>query len=82
MNWYQKIKLANFPVFKERIFIKKLNKLGCFLNRSKGSHQIWTCPGNKILTIPIHGAGDVNQGTAQKIITQDLGMNIRDFLNL
>jgi len=82
MNWYQKIKLAGLPVIKERVFRKKLNKLGCFLNRSRGSHQIWNCPGGRILTIPFHGAGDMNPGTIQKIITQDLGMNIRDFLNL
>jgi len=80
MNWYQIEKLA-LRQYKERIFLKKLRKLGCyFVRKGSTSHEIWFCPYfGKVITIPIKGAGDIDPYLANKIITHDMALTQQQF---
>ncbi|KKM60839.1 hypothetical protein LCGC14_1537760 [marine sediment metagenome] len=83
MNWYQIEKLA-LRQYKERVFLKKLRRLGCYFIRrgggGKSSHEIWFCPYlGKVITVPIKGVGDIDPNLANKIITHDMALTQQQF---
>ncbi len=48
---------------------KVVERHGWVLKRIRGSHHIYSLPGNpNILTIPVHGNKDLKQGTLRKLL--------------
>jgi len=62
------------PVSGKR-FCKVVEDHGWELQRIRGSHHIYSQPGNPtILTIPVHGNRDLKNGTLRKLL-KDAGLS-------
>jgi predicted RNA binding protein YcfA (HicA-like mRNA interferase family) len=59
-------------------FCQVLEQHGWSLERIRGSHHIYSQPGNPtILTVPVHGNRDLRKGTLGKLL-KDSGIDEND----
>jgi predicted RNA binding protein YcfA (HicA-like mRNA interferase family) len=56
--------------------------MGFMVIRSKGSHYRLKHPDGRITTIPVHGSVDIPKGLLRKIIREDLGLDLNEFVEL
>ena len=74
--------MSRLPLLTSGELIKILVKLGFQLKRQKGSHQFYKHVDGRTTVIPIHPGEQIDRGLLNKIIKQDLMINIEDFIKL
>lgn len=67
------------PVYSKDL-IKVAQKLGFKEIRQKGSHKTFSNFENRIFTIPYHTNKPIPVGLLHKIIREDLGISIQEFM--
>lgn len=67
------------PTVSFRDFIARVKALGFVTVRQKGSHVRFEHPDGRKTTVPDHGGKDMPWGLMNKIIRQDLEMQVDDF---
>ena len=70
------------PIVTARTLMRVLRHLGFIQTRSRGSHRRFEHPDGRKTTVPVHRGRDVPRGLLQQIVTLDLGMRMRDFVDL
>lgn len=75
--------MKKLPSLKSREVICVLEKLGFQKDRSRGSHLVLYNPLNKKRTVvPIHKGKDIKKPLLKKIIEEDVGITIEEFLEI
>lgn len=69
------------PSATARQFRKAAKKLGFTKSRQTGSHERWTHPDGRAITIPIHGGQEIGPPLFYKILRQ-LGVSPEEFQKL
>jgi len=69
------------PSATAREFQKVAVTLGFVKRRQTGSHERWTHPDGRAVTIPIHGGRDIGPPLFHKILRQ-LGVSLDEFIAL
>ena len=72
--------MSKLPVLKREELIKILESMGFEKVRQKGSHVRLRHPDGRVTTVPIHKGHDIPKGLLRKIIREDLGLTIAEFL--
>jgi len=73
--------MKKLPSLKPREVISGLKKLGFREDRCRGSHLVLYNPFTKRRTvIPIHKGRDIKKPLLKKIIEEDVGITIEEFL--
>ena len=74
--------MPKFPVFSGKNLLKFVQFLGFEITRINGSHYRLKHPDGRVTTIPLHGNEDIPKGLLRKIIREDIGLEIDDFISL
>jgi len=74
--------MSKLPMLTAKELIKILLKLEFVLKRQKGSHKFFQHSDGRTTVIPDHAGEQIDRGLLNKIIKQDLQMNIEDFLKV
>jgi predicted RNA binding protein YcfA (HicA-like mRNA interferase family) len=74
--------MSKLPLLTARELIKILIKLGFILKRQKGSHIFFEHPDGRTTVIPNHPGEQIDRGLLNKIIKQDLNMDVAQFLKV
>jgi len=75
--------MKKLPALKPREVISALEKLGFQKDRSRGSHLVLYNPFTKKRTVvPIHKGKDIKKPLLKKIIEEDVGITIENFLEI
>lgn len=74
--------MSKLPVIKGRELVKFLESIGFKVIRTKGSHVRLRSEDGRITTVPEHGNQDIPKGLLRKIIREDLGISLEEFLEL
>ena len=69
------------PSATAREFQKVATQLGFTKSRQTGSHERWTHPDGRAVTIPVHGGGEIGPPLFHKILRQ-LGVSADEFQKL
>jgi predicted RNA binding protein YcfA (HicA-like mRNA interferase family) len=73
-------KLQRLPA---RKVLRKLKKAGFSETHQRGSHlYLKNQDSTKIVTLPIHGSGDIPTGTLYNIVIKQAGLSVEEFNNL
>ena len=72
--------MSKLPVLTGEELIKVLEKMGFEKVRQKGSHVRLKHPDGRVTTVPIHKGRDIPKGLLRKIIREDLGLTVDEFL--
>ena len=70
------------PVVSGKQMIKLLEKLGFRVARIKGSHHRLHHVDGRVTTVPVHKNEDISRGLIHKIITEDVGISINEYIKL
>lgn len=68
------------PVISARQLFQILRQLGFEEVRVRGSHHRFAHADGRKTTVPQHAGRDLPRGLLRKIVTQDLGMEMDDFV--
>ena len=74
--------MPQLPVISGKDFIKFLQILGFIVVRINGSHHRLIHSDGRITTVPVHKNDDLPKGLMRKIIREDLGLELDEFLEL
>lgn len=74
--------MPQLPVISGKDFIKFLISLGFVVVRVNGSHHRLKHPDGRVTTVPVHKNDDLPKGLLRKIIREDLGMELDEFVKL
>ncbi|MFH1656406.1 MAG: type II toxin-antitoxin system HicA family toxin [Candidatus Nealsonbacteria bacterium] len=75
--------MKKLPSLKSKDVIFVLLKLGFRKDRSRGSHLILYNPLNqKRAVVPVHKGKDIKKSLLKKIIEEDIGITIEEFLKI
>lgn len=75
--------MKKLPSLKSREVISVLGKLGFKKDRSRGSHFIlYNSSTKKRTVVPIHPGKDIKKPLLKKIIEEDVGITIKEFLKI
>ena len=74
--------MSKLPLLTAKELIKILIKLEFECKRQKGSHKFFQHKDGRTTVIPDHGGEQIDRGLLNKIIRQDLQMNVEDFLKI
>jgi len=69
------------PSATAREFQRVATQLGFTKSRQTGSHERWTHPDGRAVTIPVHGGGEIGPPLFHKILRQ-LGVSADEFQKL
>ena len=72
--------MSKLPVLTGEELIKILERMGFEKVRQKGSHVRLKHPDGRVTTVPIHKGRDIPKGLLRKIIREDLGLTVDEFL--
>lgn len=72
--------MSKLPLLTAKELIKILEKLDFEYKRQKGSHKFFQHKDGRTTVIPEHGNEQIDRGLLNKIIKQDLQMNLEDFI--
>ena len=72
--------MSKLPLLTARELVKILLVLGFELKRQKGSHMFFQHADGRTTVIPNHSGEQIDRGLLNKIIRQDLNMDIVEFL--
>jgi predicted RNA binding protein YcfA (HicA-like mRNA interferase family) len=71
--------MPKLPVVSGDEFVRALEKLGYYVDRTRGSHMILLCPGRPRLSVPRHR--QLDRGTLRGLI-RDAGLSVDEFAAL
>ncbi len=74
--------MLKLPSIKGKDFVKFLESIGFRITRTKGSHVRLRFDDGRATTIPVHKNKDIPKGLLRKIIREDLGVSLEEFLKL
>ncbi|MEI6678392.1 MAG: type II toxin-antitoxin system HicA family toxin [Mariniphaga sp.] len=74
--------MSKLPLLTAKELISILVILNFDCKRQKGSHKFFRHEDGRTTVIPDHGGEQIDRGLLNKIIRQDLQMNIEDFIKL
>lgn len=74
--------MTSVPAIPPRELIRVLRQLGLEEVRVRGSHHRFAHPDGRRTTVPVHAGRDVPRGLLRKIVREDLGMEMEEFLAL
>jgi predicted RNA binding protein YcfA (HicA-like mRNA interferase family) len=74
--------MPQLPVISDRNFIIFLELIGFAVVRINGSHHRLRHPDGRVTSVPVHKNEDLPKGLLRKIIREDLGLELDDFLKL
>jgi predicted RNA binding protein YcfA (HicA-like mRNA interferase family) len=72
--------MGSVPVLKPKEVAALLESLGFVLVRQRGSHQQFRHPDGRGTTVPFHAGKDISP-TLLRLIAQDIGMTVQQFLS-
>ena len=72
--------MNKLPVLTGEELIKILERMGFKKVRQKGSHVRLKHPDGRVTTVPVHKGRDIPKGLLRKIIREDLGLTVDEFL--
>lgn len=72
--------MPTLPVITFLQLCRIVEKMGFQRTRQKGSHVRYIHADGRKTTIPDHGSQDVPKGLLVKIIKQDLGISVEEFM--
>ena len=72
--------MSKLPLLTARELIKIISALGFILKRQKGSHMFFEHADGRTTVIPNHPGEQIDRSLLNKIIKQDLNMDIESFL--
>ena len=70
------------PAISARKLIQVLGRLGFEKTRTRGSHHRFEHPDGRKTTVPVHKGRDIPRGLLRQIVTIDLGMDMKEFVEL
>ena len=70
------------PVIQARELARVLRKLGFQDVRTHGSHVRFIHEDGRKTTVPFHAGRDLPKGLLRKIVTQDVGIDMAEFVRL
>ena len=70
------------PVISGKQLIKLLQKLGFVVVRINGSHHRLHHLDGRVTTVPVHKNDDLSRGLIHKIITEDVGITVNEYVKL
>jgi predicted RNA binding protein YcfA (HicA-like mRNA interferase family) len=73
--------MSKLPTLKGEELVKILEDMGFKKVRQRGSHVRLKHPDGRVTTVPIHKGRDIPKGLLRKIIREDLGITVEEFLN-
>ena len=62
--------------------MKVLRNLGFVQTRARGSHRRFEHPDGRKTTVPVHRGRDIPRGLLRQIVTIDIEMDMRAFVDL
>lgn len=71
--------MPKLPVVSGDKFVRAMEKLGYYIDRTRGSHMILRCPGRPQLSVPRHR--ELDRGTLRGLI-RDAGLSVEEFIEL
>jgi predicted RNA binding protein YcfA (HicA-like mRNA interferase family) len=74
--------MSKLPLLTAKELIIILLKLEFKCKRQKGSHKFFQHDDGRTTVIPDHGGEQIDRGLLNKIIRQDLQLNVEDFIKL
>jgi predicted RNA binding protein YcfA (HicA-like mRNA interferase family) len=74
--------MPHFPAISGKDFIKLLLSIGFVVIRINGSHHRLKHPDGRITTVPVHKNNNLPQGLLRKIISEDLELELEEFLKI
>jgi predicted RNA binding protein YcfA (HicA-like mRNA interferase family) len=74
--------MPQLPVISGKDFIRFLQTLGFIVVRVNGSHFRLKHPDGRVTTVPVHKNDNLPKGLMRKIIREDLGLKLDEFLSL
>ncbi|MCX6702471.1 MAG: type II toxin-antitoxin system HicA family toxin [Candidatus Wolfebacteria bacterium] len=75
--------MKKLPSLKAREVVGALKKFGFTEDRQKGGHLVMVNNSTKRRTvIPVHGGKDIKKFLLKKIIEEDLGVSVEEFLKM
>ncbi|MDY7009153.1 MAG: type II toxin-antitoxin system HicA family toxin [Planctomycetota bacterium] len=74
--------MTTVPVIPARRLIRVLAKLGFEEIRCRGSHHRFAHPDGRKTTVPVHQGREIPRGLLRKIVTVDLGMDMKEFVSM
>lgn len=73
--------MPQLPVISGKDLIRLLQSIGFIVVRINGSHHRLKHPDGRVTTIPVHKNEDIPKGLLRKIIRDDIGIELNEFLN-
>jgi len=74
--------MPQLPVMSGKDLIKFLQSLGFIVVRINGSHHRLKHPDGRVTAVPVHKNEDLPKGLLRKIVREDMGLGLDEFLNL
>ncbi|MFN0012267.1 MAG: type II toxin-antitoxin system HicA family toxin [Phycisphaerales bacterium] len=72
--------MSRVPAITARELLAVLRRLGFVEVRSRGSHRRLAHPDGRRTTVAVHSGRDVPRGLLQKIVTEDVGLTMEEFV--
>ncbi|MEK6795353.1 MAG: type II toxin-antitoxin system HicA family toxin [Spirochaetota bacterium] len=72
--------MPKLPVLSARDLLRILRLMGFEEVRQKGSHIRLRHPDGRATTVAVHGNSDLPKGLLRKIIREDIGMELDEFI--
>lgn len=72
--------MSKLPLLTAKELIKILIAIGFECKRQKGSHMFFQHKNGRTTVVPNHQGEQIDRGLLNKIIKQDLQMNVNDFI--
>ncbi len=74
--------MSELPVIKGGELVNLLESIGFRVIRRRGSHVRLKAEDGRVTTVPVHRNKDIPKGLLRKIIREDLGISLEEFLKL
>ena len=74
--------MPKFPLLTAKELIKKIEILGFYLERQKGSHMFFRHKDGRTTLIPNHPGEKIDRGLLIKIVKQDLEISKEQFIKI
>lgn len=74
--------MKNTPILKPQELMKFLETIGFKKVRQKGSHVRFRCEDGRVTTVPFHKGKDIPKGLLRKIVYEDLGLTMEEFIEM
>jgi predicted RNA binding protein YcfA (HicA-like mRNA interferase family) len=73
--------MGKYPILKPRDVVTKLENLGFFIARQKGSHKQFRHADGRCTTVPFHPGRDLSPILLRQI-AKDIGLTLEEFIQI